>query len=661
MKQLTFSIFIFFVSILKISAQNLEFGKVTIDELKEKMHPIDTSAVSAILFKKAKTTFNYTLSNGFAITTEFSIKIKIYKKEGLKWAAFEIPYYVGYEKLGDEKVIITNAFTYNLVDGKIVKEKVSSESKFKEKTNEFWQTKIITFPNVKEGSIIELKYEYKSENLSEFPVFQYQYKIPVNYAQYITEIPLYFLYNATQIGLEKVTLEDKLEQVTARYDNASGMSDYVSFQQIKTKYEAFNVPKLIEEEYVNNMDYYYGKIVHELKTVQFPNQQPNQIASSWESVAKSIFEDKDFGSELNKSDYFTNDLKRIINNMDSMELRLKVVFEFVKNKMNWNGNLGFFTKSGVVAAYNENTGNVAEINLMLIAMLKSSGLDARPVLLSTKGNGATLFPNKSKFDYVIASVVLDGKQYLLDATCKYCSIFNLPIRDLNDKGRLINKDGNSSEIDLILEANSINKSNIIANIDSFGEVFGQVSNTYFDFEALKFREKFSGVSHESIVENLEKKYSGLEIENYELKNDKLIYEPVIEKFSIKSNNVAEIIGGRIFFSPMLCFALAQNPFKQERRQYPVNFSFPTKNKYLISINIPEGYVIESLPESIAIGINQKQVTFKFALSANEKQITVNVNLDINSTVIPLEDYDNLKQFFKLVIEKENEKIILKKL
>ena len=141
----------------------------------------------------------------------------------------------------------------------------------------------------------------------------------------------------------------------------------------------------------------------------------------------------------------------------------------------------------------------------------------------------------------------------------------------------------------------------------------------------------------------------------------MIYEPVIEKFSIKSNNVAEIIGGRIFFSPMLCFALAQNPFKQERRQYPVNFSFPTKNKYLISINIPEGYVIESLPESIAIGINQKQVTFKFALSANEKQITVKVNLDINSTVIPLEDYDNLKQFFKLVIEKENEKIILKKL
>lgn len=646
---------------LKMSAQNLDFGKVLKSELEEKFHRIDTSAVAAILFKKAKTKYKYSITNGFEITTEFSIKIKIYKKDGLKWASFEIPYYVGYENLEDEKVIVLNAFTYNLEDSKIVKEKVSSESKFKEKTNEFWQTKIIMFPNVRVGSIIELKYEYKSENLSEFPIFQYQYKIPVNYAQYSTEVPLFFLYNVTQIGLVKVTLDDKLEQVSVRYDNESGLSDYLSYQQVNTKYEAYNVPKLIEEEYVTNMNDYYAKIIHELKTVQFPNQFPKQIASTWENVAKSIFEEKDFGGELNKRDYFINDLNRIVNKIDSMELRLKLIFEFVKNKMHWNGNLGFFAKSGVKSAYNENTGNVAEINLMLIAMLKSSGLDATPVLLSTKRNGVTLFPNKSKFDYVIASVILDGKQYLLDATCKNCSINNLPLRDLNDKGRLISKDGKSSEVDLLLDCNSINKVIVIANVDENGGVFGQVNNAYFDYEALKFRENFSGVSYESIVENLEKKYSGLEIENYELLNDKLVCEPIIEKYTFKNKNVAEIIGDRIFLSPILCFALNQNPFKQEQRQYPVNFTFPTKNKYLISINIPDGYVIESLPKSISIGINQKYVTFKFAVSSNEKQITINANLDYNSTVIPAEDYDNLKQFFKLIIEKENEKIVLKKL
>jgi hypothetical protein len=659
MKKFLFSLIV--LIFFNANAQNLEFGKVSKEELLEKSHKIDSSAVAAILFKKVKTTFKYTIANGFSMVTEFAIRIKIYKKEGLKWADFEIPYYVGYEKLADEVVTILNASTYNIVNGKIIKEKVSGESKFQENTNEFWKTKKITFPNVKEGAIIELKYQYKSENLSELPVFQYQYKIPVNYAQYVTEIPPFFLYNVVQLGFVKVSHEGKIEPVAIRYDNENGQTEYLNYQQVKTKYEVINVPQLLEEDYVKNMNNYYSKLAHELKTVQFPNQPPKQIASTWESVALSIFEAEEFGGELNKSDYFINDLKRVVNNPDSMESRLKLIFDYVKNKMNWNGELGFFTKNGVVSANNENSGNVAEINLMLIAMLKMGGIDAKPILLSTKANGVTLFPNKSKFDYVIASVILNGKKYLLDATCKYCSINNIPLRDLNDKGRLINKDGSTSEIDLISDYNSVNQMTISYKIDSAGEVTGKVVNSYFDFEALKFRENYFGTSQETLIENIEKKYSGFEIENYELVNDKLVDEPVYEKYTIKNKNFGEILGDRIFFSPMLCFGLVKNPFKQDNRQFPVNFLYPSKSKYLININIPKGYKIETLPESISIGINQKQATFDFYISSNAEQITINSNLDLNSTNIPAEEYDNLKNLFKLIIEKQTEKIVLKKL
>ena len=47
-------------------------------------------------------------------------------------------------------------------------------------------------PNVKVGSVIEFKYILKSENIVKFPVFDNQYDIPVNYSEYITEIPEYF-------------------------------------------------------------------------------------------------------------------------------------------------------------------------------------------------------------------------------------------------------------------------------------------------------------------------------------------------------------------------------------------------------------------------------------------------------------------------------------
>ena len=62
------------------SQKKMELGKVTIEELKEKMHSIDTSAVAAVLFQVGRTYFEYSNANGFGLITEIDTKIKIYKK-----------------------------------------------------------------------------------------------------------------------------------------------------------------------------------------------------------------------------------------------------------------------------------------------------------------------------------------------------------------------------------------------------------------------------------------------------------------------------------------------------------------------------------------------------------------------------------------------------
>ena len=659
MKRIVFIIFLFLT--IPSFGQSYELEKVTKSELEEKVHSTDSSAVAAILFKKAKTKFNYTDKNGFSIETEFSIKIKIYKKEGLDWANYEIPYYIGFKNLNKDEVNVLKAYTYNLENGKIVKQKVSSEGKFKEKVNEFWETKTVAFPNVKVGSIIELKYNLKSENLFELPSFQFQYKIPVDYAQFQTEVPGFYLYKAIKIGFVDVSLNDKIEDASREYEDEYHHTNYLTYQQIKTIYEAGNVPALIEEDYVSNINDYFGKIEFELQTIQYPNVPVKQIATTWESVAKSIYEEIDFGGELNKTNYFLTDLKRLVEKIDSKEERLKTIYEYVKNKMNWNGKYGYYTKKGVEAAYNEATGNVAEINLMLTAMLKMGGLDANPVLLSTRENGVALFPNRSKFNYVISSVMIDGKQYLLDATNKYSSITSLPLRDLNEVGRLINKDGSSLEINLMPKYNSLYNRNVFAEISQDGTVTGQAKEQYFDYEALQFRDKYALIAKESSLEKQEKLFPGLEIENYELKNSNQVYEPILENYDFKNKNVVEIIGNKMFFSPMLYFAKNQNPFKQENRQYPVNFSFPTKDKYSIVITIPDGYKIESLPKSISLATADKEVTFKFSISSSENKITISMNSENNVSVISADHYEALKQFYKVMIDKQTEKIVLKKI
>jgi hypothetical protein len=57
--------------------------------------------------------------DGFVLNHEYILELK-FIKEGLSWVNFEVPYYVGYD-LQDESVKFSNACTYNLEDGKIVK------------------------------------------------------------------------------------------------------------------------------------------------------------------------------------------------------------------------------------------------------------------------------------------------------------------------------------------------------------------------------------------------------------------------------------------------------------------------------------------------------------------------------------------------------------
>ena len=74
------SIIILFVFFQLGFTQKLKLGEVTVDELKQSVHPIDSSSSAAYLFKKGKTNFTLTRDGFWEITTEVEVKIKIYNK-----------------------------------------------------------------------------------------------------------------------------------------------------------------------------------------------------------------------------------------------------------------------------------------------------------------------------------------------------------------------------------------------------------------------------------------------------------------------------------------------------------------------------------------------------------------------------------------------------
>ena len=445
---------LFFIIIsITTFGQKTELNRVTKDELLEKQCKIDTSASAAFLFKKAKTTFKYYLKEGFVSITEFQIKLKIYKKEGLQWANFKMPYYVGYEKLNDESINIESAFTYNLENDKIVKSKVTTAGKFEEQINEYWKVKTLSFPNVRECSIIELKYSLKTENISTLPIFQFQYEIPVNTVEYLSEIPEFYIYRVIKNGFVDIQKEEKIENTSQSYEGEHNLTTHLSYKQITAKYSAQNIPAIKDESYINNIDNYTGAIDHELQIIRMPGEEPKQISSSWEAVAKSIYENQEFNLAISTFDYFSKDIKALLTTTLSVEDKTKKIFNFVKMRMNWNKKYSFYPQQNIEVAYSEKVGNVGEINLMLVAMLRLAGVDADPVLVSTRDNGFALFPNKSRFNYVIVAAKIENKIILMDATDKFSDLNRLPIRALNWAGRLIKRDGTNSEINLMPNSN----------------------------------------------------------------------------------------------------------------------------------------------------------------------------------------------------------------
>ena len=648
-------------------AQDYELGKVTIQELNQKQHQTDTSAVAAVLFTKGKSYFDFVENSHFVLVTEVEAKIKIYKKEGFEWANKEIAYYIGGDE--DESVIINKATTYNLVNGKIEKTKLNGEGEFKENTNKFWARQKFTMPNVKEGSIIEYKYTIKSPYYSNLQDWKFQDVIPIDYSEYKTLIPEYFTYNYFTRGniILNVIKEKKprtiniLSKSISIMNGISSNNEKIDISENFTLINVKNIPAFLEEEYSNNIENYLSSVKYQLVSTQFPNQIVKSFSDTWEDVAKHINESNNFGEELTKNNYFEKDFATLVNEKDlNNETKINTIYNFVKNHYKWNESFGVYTEIGVSKAYKDKVGNVAEINLTLIAMLRKAGINANPIILTTRSQPINLFPSTTAFNYVICGVEIGQEIIFLDATEKMLKPGLLPNRALNYIGRLIRQNSTSTEVDLSPKSISKKSVMIFASIEN-QSIKGNIKETLTENKAYNFRTKNYLISEDTYLENIEKSMPGFEITEYKVENKTTPEEPLKEDYYFTAENEIEIINDKIFFKPLMFFALDENPFKQAKREYPIDFKFPTTDNYIITYNLPTGYVVESMPEKINIVTEDNIASFSFLIGDMGNKVQIVSNFNINASLVSSDYYESIKAFFNQVYLKMNEKIVLKKL
>lgn len=675
MKKLTYLLIV--LTINWSNAQDYRFGKVSMEELKEAAYPEDAEASAAILYLNQKTYYNYFQNQGFVQVTEVFKRIKIYNKDGFDWATEKIEL----RDNGSKRETVSNlkAVTYTLEDGKMVSTKLKKDGMFDERNNKFWNTSKFTMPNIKDGCVVEFEYKIISPYIA-IDDINLQYGIPIKELDMYVRIPEYFNFNkyinprATYIPKISDSQMRRTEQVNSKTREGAGSftgssstvkTNYSSrkweFSENKTEIKLSNIPALKSENYVSNLSTYRTKLIWEYAFSRDLNGGITNYATTWDEVTKTIYDDTDFGLELKRTKYFEEEVSALIKGATTESEKINLIFNFVKSKVKWNDYNGYTTDNGVRRAYKEGVGNVADINLMLTAMLRYAKINANPMLVSTRSNDIPLFPATGAFNYVISAVEVLNDVILLDATDKFAIPNVLPIRAINWQGRIIRESGSSTWFDLTPKEIVKDYVFLNAKINDDLTVEGKIKKQLTSFAAKNFRSKYQNFNEAERLMDLEKDKGEIEVSNYEITDMDVVDNPIIYVYDFNLKNGIEQIGDKAFITPLLFFALKENPFKHDEREFPIDFIYSFNDKYQINVMIPEGYRIEFMPESSVLQFQGKAGEFKYIAKENGQYLQFLITLDLNQSLILPDEYDDFKKFYQLMTEKQTEKIILKKI
>src|SRR5258708_2882513 len=89
-------LFLFFLVVsISAAAQKspAKFGDIPMEDMKMKIYSNDSSAEAVVLIDYGVSTISYGQLNGFQLYFERLWRLKVLKKEGLRWASFSIPLY----------------------------------------------------------------------------------------------------------------------------------------------------------------------------------------------------------------------------------------------------------------------------------------------------------------------------------------------------------------------------------------------------------------------------------------------------------------------------------------------------------------------------------------------------------------------------------------
>jgi Domain of Unknown Function with PDB structure (DUF3858)/Transglutaminase-like superfamily len=643
---------------------SVKFGKITPEDF---VLPAgtDTSHGAVIIADIGEAYFEGNAKGWFSLLFKHMRRVKIVDKNGFDAAKGEISLYTNGS--GKEKVYGLKGYTYNLDGGKVVETKLNDESIFADKINKNILEKKFTMPAVKEGSIIEYSYTTTSDFLFTLQPWTFQGEYPRLWSEYKVAIPQFFGYVFLTSGYLKFDVnerKDKFGSFSVIEDNGASRSDRYTFSGnvVENRWAIKNVPSLKEEKFTSTLRNHVEKIEFQLSEYRQPLTY-RSVMGNWVTASESLMKDEDFGANLSKSNnWLDDDIKAICAGAISPKEKAEKIFAFVRDNFTCTDHSATSLTMPLKQVFSKKNGNVAEINLLLIAMMSHEGILAKPVLLSTRDHGVTneIYPMLNLFNYVICQLTIGESTYFLDASRPYLGFNKLPADCYNGHARVIDPKLPAA---IYFYPDSLVEKKMTSIFITTDEADPKKLNGSFQtqlgyYEAQSIRNDIRAKGVDAFFTKMKSAYGfEVDIKNAAVDSLKKKEQPISFSYNFLFDVPED---GMVYINPMMAEGIKDNYFKSAERFYPVEMPYAFDETYIFNFEIPKGYVVEEIPKSTKVSFNETDGFFEYMVDKDDATVRLKSRIKLNKATFPADEYESLREFFSYIVKKHAEQIVLKK-
>lgn len=613
-------------------------------ELKMTSDPLAPGAPAIYLYRQVDRNDKLTASSEYNY-----LRIKILTEEGRKYANIEIPFVKESFKVSGirARTIRPDGSIVNF-DGKVY------ENTIVKSKSEKYLAKTFSMPEATVGSIVEYSFNYDFGDYT------------LNNSQWILSEELYTKHAkfslkpygdygwrvvwVTPAGLPKDTVPAKEEP------------DHV------IRMEANNIPAFQTEDYMppeNELKFRVTFIYHE----GVPEMNPDKY---WANFGKK--ENGEVENFVNKRKAMEQAVAQIVSPNDTGMVKLQKIYARAQQIRNLSYEVSKTEQeqkreklkeaSNVEALWKNQYGYGEEITWLFLGLVRAAGIEAYPCLVSKRNeyffNKARL--NSRELGTNVVLVKLDGKDLYLDPGAAFTPFGLLPWLESGVLGMKLDKDGGKWITTSLPDSDAarVEHKGDLKLLDD-GSLEGKLTVTWTGLEGMWRRTEQRNQDETSRKKFLEDDVKesialGSEVELASQPDWKNSEAPLSAEFTLKVPGFASSAGRKVLLPATIFSANEKHMFEHSDRVYPIYFQYPFKRVDDISIDLPLGWKIATLPKPI--DHDARAAEYKLGVEDQKGLLHIRRELRMDVTIAPKDSYPALRGFYQMVRTEDEQQIIL---